>query len=154
MPGERNSGVRVATQDSAPFPLTGSGGNGIVRHMSNTRRVQIERFAGLLGALSNPHRLKIFLRLATCCPPGTTCEVEDGALACVGELGEKLGIAPSTLSHHIKELSHAGLIRTTRRGRRIECGVDPDAVQALSAFFGDLASRMDQTAKPSGRKRR
>jgi DNA-binding transcriptional ArsR family regulator len=122
--------------------------------MSKPRRIQIERFGGLFGALSNPHRLKIFVRLATCCPPGTTCEAGDGAPACVGELGKALDIAPSTLSHHLKELSHAGLIRTTRRGRRIECGVDPDAVQALGAFFGDLASRMEGTATSRARKRR
>jgi len=115
--------------------------------------IQIERLALLLKALAHPNRLKIFTRLATCCLPGTTCEVENGAAACVGELGAKLGIAPSTLSHHVKELCRSGLIRTTRRGRRIVCGVDAAALQALSRFFGELSGGAGPGTKRRGRRR-
>lgn len=93
----------------------------------------------MLKALAHPHRLSIFIRLATCCTPGTMCDANEGAAACVGELGDELGVVPSTLSHHIKELCRAGLIRTERNGRRIECGVNPEALDALSRFFDDLA---------------
>jgi DNA-binding transcriptional ArsR family regulator len=121
--------------------------------MSNYRTVKTDRLAGMLKALAHSHRLKIFTRLATCCPPGTTCEVEEGA-ACVGKLGGRLGIAPSTLSHHVKELCRAGLIRTTRRGRRIVCGVDAAALQALSGFFGELSGGPGPGAKRKRRKGR
>ncbi len=49
----------------------------------------------------------------------------------VGELGKELNIAPSTVSHHIKELRRAGIIVVERRGKNIECRVNEESVQAL-----------------------
>jgi ArsR family transcriptional regulator len=46
-----------------------------------------------------------------------------------------LGIVPSTVSHHIKELRRAGLIRMERRGQKIECWVDPEVLKELAGFF-------------------
>ena len=107
--------------------------------MSNSRDTNIEKFAEIFKALSNPNRLKIFLRLITCCQPGTVTSInpETGTegCACVGELGQDLDIVPSTISHHIKELRQAGLIRMERHGQKIECFVDPATLNALQGFF-------------------
>jgi ArsR family transcriptional regulator len=107
--------------------------------MSNYEEKNIEKFSEIFKALSNPNRLKIFLRLVSNCQPGTYVNIEDNAepegCACVGELGQDLGIVPSTISHHIKELRRAGLIRMERRGQKIECSVDPETVKALQGFF-------------------
>jgi ArsR family transcriptional regulator len=107
----------------------------IIRYMSNINTKQLERFAEVFKALSNPNRLKIFQRLASCCKPGTISVIDTCETACVGELGRELDIVPSTVSHHIKELRQAGLIRTRRRGQRIECWIDPGVVEQLRRFF-------------------
>jgi len=107
--------------------------------MSNYEDKNIEEFAEMFKALSNPNRLKIFLRLISCCQPGTPTSMnsnsESEACACVGELGQDLGIVSSTVSHHIKELRRAGLIRMERRGQRIECWIAPETIAALQGFF-------------------
>ena len=79
--------------------------------------LSVDRYADMFKALSNPHRLTIFLRLSSCCVPGTVCEPDDMVRSCVGDLGQNLGLSPSTVSHHIKELHRAGLIRMERRGQ-------------------------------------
>jgi len=108
--------------------------------MSNSRTQRVRQFARIFKALSNPNRLRIFLRLASCCAPGRTYNSDAEMCACVGEVGKALGIAPSTVSHHMKELRHAGLIRMERRGQSIECWVDPETLRALSSFFAEAAS--------------
>ena len=103
--------------------------------MSNKSNKKLEQFAEIFKALSNPNRLKIFQRLATCCTPGTVSILDSTNTACVGEIGKDLGIVPSTVSHHIKELRRAGLIKTSRRGQNIECWVDPENLKELKKFF-------------------
>ena len=112
--------------------------------MSNNRNKLNRLYAGMFKALSNPYRLKIFTRLAKCCGPGVACDLHSEQMKeCVGRLGENLGIAPSTISHHIKELHGAGLIQMERRGKNIDCWVDPEILKELAAFFEKL------TASPS-----
>ena len=92
--------------------------------MSNYKPIDTQLLAAAFKALSNPNRLQIFQRLLGCCAPGTLCSADTVAGFCVSELGEHLNVAPSTLSHHIKELQHAGLIITQRRGKNIDCFVN------------------------------
>jgi ArsR family transcriptional regulator len=102
--------------------------------MSNYRNANLDQYADIFKALSNPHRLNIFMRLASCCTPGTACDADE-ICECVGEVSKNLGIAASTVSHHIKELSRAGLISLRRRGQNIECRVDPETLDRLTMFF-------------------
>ena len=107
--------------------------------MSNSLNNSIEEFAEMFKALSNPNRLKIFMRLTACCLPGTVTSINpdtgEAGCACVGELGKDLDIVPSTISHHIKELRQAGLIRMERRGQKMECWIDPQTLKTLQSFF-------------------
>ena len=101
--------------------------------MSNYRN-DFELAASRFKALSNPHRLALFQRLSRCCAPGTRCDVVQAVLS-VGELGEGLAIAPSTLSHHLKELNHAGLVQMERRGKQVICWVEPGTLTELAGLF-------------------
>ncbi len=85
-------------------------------------------------ALAHPHRLEIFLRLSHCCQRHG-CDVEECARFCVGELGKGLGIGQPTVSHHLKELTQAGLIRTCKAGQNTECWVVEKTLDELAQFF-------------------
>ncbi|PVV13714.1 MAG: hypothetical protein B6D77_04090 [gamma proteobacterium symbiont of Ctena orbiculata] len=102
--------------------------------MSNNRSDD-QQLAEMFKALGNPHRLLIFQRLSRCCQPGTRCELEQAISFSVGQLGEGLKIAPSTLSHHLKALHYAGLIEMERQGKRVNCWIDPGVLKQLSGFF-------------------
>ena len=101
--------------------------------MSNIE-INEQALAEMFKALGNPHRLAIFHRLTTCCQPGTRCNLDEMGFY-VGELGEGLAIAPSTLSHHLKELHRAGLIEMRRQGKQVKCWIDPAILSRLSHFF-------------------
>ena len=62
--------------------------------------------AGVLGALSDPMRLRILKKLL---------ERRDGSLSC-SAAAPCPEMAKSTLSHHFRVLRDAGLIRTTKQG--------------------------------------
>ena len=74
------------------------------------------------------------------CRPGEPCCDVQGMRATVGELGRHLGIAPSTVSHHIKELHEAGLIEMERQGQQIYCCADQEMLDALWRLFSSLIS--------------
>ena len=109
----------------------------------------MQRLAEMFKALGNPHRLAVFLRLASCCPPGAMAVSEPEARRFVGQLGAELDIAPSTLSHHIKELRQAGLIRMERQGKNIECWVDEEALGTLAKLLIGLFSSKPLESKIS-----
>ncbi len=81
--------------------------------------------ATALGALAQESRLAVFRLLV---PQG-----EQGLAA--GQIARELNVAPATLSFHLKELAHAGLIDSRRSGRSIIYRVRPDRIRALMAFL-------------------
>jgi DNA-binding transcriptional ArsR family regulator len=93
-----------------------------------------KKFAIAFKALAHPHRLVIFLRLAGCCRRHG-CDVGACARLCVGELGRGLKIGQPTVSHHLKELTRAGLIHTRKRGQSTECWVSETTLDDLARFF-------------------
>jgi DNA-binding transcriptional ArsR family regulator len=101
--------------------------------------MNMERYALAFKALAHPHRLAIFLRLARCCE-ARGCTAEECSRLCVGELGRGLRIGAPTVSHHLKELTRAGLIRTRRRGQNTECWVAETTLDDLARFFAKAKS--------------
>ncbi|MCX5752306.1 MAG: metalloregulator ArsR/SmtB family transcription factor [Candidatus Krumholzibacteria bacterium] len=96
----------------------------------------MDRYAAIFKALSNPQRLRIFLKLAARCLSEGRCETSvRGMRCCVGDLGEDLGLAASTVSHHIKELRNSGLMQVERQGQRIECRISGSTLKFLASFF-------------------
>jgi ArsR family transcriptional regulator len=115
--------------------------------MSNYKTIDPDTLARQFKALSNPHRLRIFNLLSGCCEPGNQHNTEEILSCCVGELDQQLGIASSTLSHHLRELHHASLIEMKRRGKQIYCSVNTETLTQLKHFFGNAPT---QQYNPTG----
>ncbi|MGL1933292.1 MAG: helix-turn-helix domain-containing protein [Desulfotalea sp.] len=113
----------------------------IIRYMSNQENKtqsekQVQKYAEIFRALSNPNRLKIFLELIAYMEPGSVCTSDaEKADACQLDMARRLDIAPSTVSHHIKELKHAGLITIQRNGRNVSLQINPKNVALLKDFL-------------------
>jgi ArsR family transcriptional regulator, arsenate/arsenite/antimonite-responsive transcriptional repressor len=99
-----------------------------------------QELALLFKALGDPTRLGIFQKLRCCAGSCADMAVDEegqvrpaGSLS-VGEVCCEIGGMPSTISHHLKELRLAGLIRMEKRGRWIYCSVNQEALDTIRAF--------------------
>jgi len=80
-----------------------------------------------LAALAQESRLAIFRLLVQIGPQGMAAS----------KIGEKLAIAPSSLSFHLKELTHANLIVPRQDGRFVIYVAQYASINALMAFMSD-----------------
>jgi ArsR family transcriptional regulator len=80
-----------------------------------------------LAALAQQARLRVFRALVGAGPAGLT----------PGELSAALDIPPSTLSFHLKELVHAGLVSAEREGRKLHYRPALEPMNALLAYLTD-----------------
>lgn len=78
-----------------------------------------------LSALAQESRLEVFRLLVRRGPCGLAA----------GELSEKLGLPPATMSFHLKELSNAGLITSRRESRSIIYSADFAQMKELIDFL-------------------
>jgi ArsR family transcriptional regulator, arsenate/arsenite/antimonite-responsive transcriptional repressor len=78
--------------------------------------------AELFKALADPARVRAINILATA----------DGPV-CVCNLVEPLGLSQPTVSHHMRKLLEAGLIRREQRGKWAYFSLKPDAIEKLAA---------------------
>jgi ArsR family transcriptional regulator, arsenate/arsenite/antimonite-responsive transcriptional repressor len=95
-----------------------------------------------LSALAQETRLSLFRLLVEAGPAGLPA----------GEIAERLAVAAPTLSFHLKELSHAGLIGATPRGRFVVYHADFAAMNGLIAYLTENCCRMtcDAECAPAG----
>jgi len=89
--------------------------------------MDIQSAAEKLEALGNTTRLAIFVELVQAGEEGIQ----------VGEIREKLDIPPSTLSHHITKLVHAGLMTQQRVSRSLVCRAAFDSMDSLIMFLAN-----------------
>ena len=78
-----------------------------------------------LAALAQEVRLRVFRALVVAGNQGLT----------PGALAEQLAVAPNTLSFHLKELTHAGLVTQERQGRNLVYRASFDTMNALLGFL-------------------
>ncbi len=80
-----------------------------------------------LSALAQEARLRVFRALIGAAPDGLT----------PGALSAMLDVTPSTLSFHLKELMHAGLVSLERDGRNLIYRPEIEQMNALLAYLTD-----------------
>lgn len=89
--------------------------------MAGSKRISLtdERFRLISRALADPHRHEILQQIGDA----------KKALPCCQMLGG-LCISAPTLSHHMKELKTAGLVKATRAGKFVSYTLRRDVLQA------------------------
>lgn len=93
---------------------------------SDIDSIDVTEAATSFAALGSEQRLQVLKVLVRAGPQGLP----------IGELGARAGVTGSTLTHHMKLLSAAGLVRQVRDGRRIICiGAAFERMQILSDFL-------------------
>ncbi len=78
-----------------------------------------------LAALAQASRLAVFRTLVQAGPAGLPA----------GKISELMAIPPSSLSFHLKELGHAGLVLSRQDGRFVIYTAQFDAMNALVAYL-------------------
>jgi ArsR family transcriptional regulator len=79
------------------------------------------QLAAIAKALADPHRLEILQRIAES-KEAPTC-------TCVRDW---MGLAPATISHHLKELESAGLVTLERDGKFARISIRRDVLRAYT----------------------
>jgi ArsR family transcriptional regulator len=113
--------------------------------------MDVESAVAALGALAQGSRLAVFRLLVQRGPTGLAA----------GEISERVGVPPTTLSFHLAQLSHAGLVTARRESRSIIYAADYDGMQHLMNFLtencctrGLLSCGPPASLKPTQPKRR
>jgi ArsR family transcriptional regulator len=94
-----------------------------LRLVEPLEEAEAARLARSFAALSDPVRLRLLSLLATA-PSGE---------ACVCELVAPLGKAQPTVSHHLKVLAEAGLVRGERRGKWVWYSLERERLAEVRA---------------------
>ena len=106
--------------------------------------METKRVLNALAALSQEHRLAVFRLLVEHAPEGLSA----------GLIAERLSLAAPTLSFHLKELSHAGLIASRQDGRFIWYSADLAAMNGLVGYLTENCCRAssvcDAACVPAG----
>ena len=92
-----------------------------------------------LGALAQETRLELFRLLVTCGPQGLPA----------GVIAEKLGVMPSSLSFHLQQLVHAGLITQRRLSRQLIYSAEYGTMSELMGYLTENCCGQGASGAPA-----
>lgn len=98
-----------------------------------------KQVVGALGALAHETRLAVFRLLVQRGPDGLSA----------GAIAEAVALPPSSLTFHLQQLMHAGLISQRRLSRRLFYAADFTAMNALVAYLTENCCGRDQVCRPA-----
>ena len=92
-----------------------------------------------LGALAQETRLSLFRLLVQCGPEGLAA----------GAIAESLGVPPATLSFHLQQLMHAGLIEQRRASRSLIYSANFNNMNGLVGYLTENCCGRAATCAPA-----
>ena len=101
--------------------------------------IDVSRYADMLAAMGAEARLRIMRLLLTAHPAGLVA----------GDIGVKLEIPASTLSHHLEKLKNEDLVQARRQGTFLWYTANTEALREVLTFLyaeccgGDRPLRME-----------
>lgn len=102
--------------------------------------MEVRSALAALAALAQESRLNVFRLL-----------VQTGADGLQpGQISERLGLPPATLSFHLNQLRHAGLVTVRREGRALIYVAEYGAMNALLAYLTENCCQGDISACAGG----
>jgi ArsR family transcriptional regulator, arsenate/arsenite/antimonite-responsive transcriptional repressor len=87
------------------------------------------RFQKVAKALADPRRFEIFQKVATAAVEGMCC----------GAVCEELPVSQATVSHHLKELTEAGLLESRSAGQFKYWSANTDV---MNEYIAELQNRL------------
>ena len=87
--------------------------------------MQAKRMVAALAALGQDTRLELFRLLVQRGPDGQSA----------GAIAERLGVPPSSLTFHLQQLTHAGLITQRRLGRQLIYAANFDTMNGIVGYL-------------------
>lgn len=84
-----------------------------------------------LSALAHEHRLAVYRVLVEAGPDGMSA----------GVIAERVGLTPSSLTFHLQQLLHAGLVTKRRLSRQQFYAMVPDMMNGLVAYLTEHCCR-------------
>ena len=92
-----------------------------------------------LAALAHEHRLGIYRTLVKQGPEGLAA----------GEIAERVGLVPSSLTFHLQHLTRAGLITQRRVGRQLIYATSFPVMNELIAYLTENCCQGSEVCMPS-----
>lgn len=105
--------------------------------MCPTNAAGVSKLADAFKALAHPNRLQIYLEVVAHHREKRGMPAPEAGCG-VTEFISKLNIGAPTVSHHVKALVDAGLIRVEKQGKFLTCYLNETLYQELGDFFGPL----------------
>ncbi len=97
--------------------------------MSAAKRVELsdEQIHLIAKALADPRRLELLRQIGSCSEPSQCVDIKDHHK-----------VSAATLSHHMKELETAGLVRASRDGKFVSYTLRRDVLKAYTAQLAKI----------------
>src|SRR3974390_1098571 len=106
--------------------------------MKKPRPHDVGRCPDMLAAMGTEPRLRIMRLLLSAHPHGMV----------VGEIGGELGMAGSSLSHHLEKLKNEGLVSVKRESTFLRYSANTEALRDLLGFLYAECCTRNQAIEP------